>query len=443
MSLVAGVKAPAMLLISFIPMLMIAAAFYAFARADPDCGQAFWWTTRGLGPFIGWILGFWGIAMTLVIAPNIANVAATYFYLLLGLDGAATSGFWLTLGSVVLLVTVTALVARGIELSVRTQYALMALQVGGLIVFATATLIKPLFTNPFGHTPVSAKWFVPTNMRLSELVNGLLIGVFFYTGWDVATSVSEESRDSRRLPAVGAVLCTVVLVLIFTLCAAGAQSYHGSAFLVDNIGDVLSAISADALGDPWDKIVLLAVFTATAAVALSMMVYVTRWTLSMASARALPSIFGQVDPKYRTPFKGTLVLGGILILMRLILAFLSQNLVHDLVPSLALLSAIEYAITAFACVVYFRKRLMKSLRSFLLMGVLPAVGGLILIYVFIRSTLNYCDPANSLSGGWLGIGSIVWVGAGATFLGVVLMLVAWPFQRDFFKRKPESWAGNG
>jgi hypothetical protein len=48
-----------------------------------------------------------------------------------------------------------------------------------------------------------------------------------------------------------------------------------------------------------------------------------------------------------------------------------------------------------------------------------------------------------LSGGWLGIGSIVWVGAGATFLGVVLMLVAWPFQRDFFKRKPESWAGNG
>jgi len=381
--------------------------------------------------------------MALVIAPNIVNVAATYFFLLFGLDGAATSSFWLTLGSVVLLVIVTGLVARGIELSLWTQYVLMALQMGGLIAFAAVTFIKPLFTKQAGYTPLTVGCFLPTNMSLAELVDGLLIGVFFYTGWDVATSVSEESRDPYRLPAFGTVLSAVVLVLVFTFCAAGAQSYHGSQFLVDNIGDVMGAVSADALGHPWDRIVLLAVFAATAAVALSMMVYVTRWTLSMASSRALPSLFGQVDAKYRTPFKGTLVLGGIMVLLRILLAFLNRNLVYDLVPSMALLSAIEYAVTAFACVIYFRKWLMKSVRNLFLMGVLPALGGVVLVFVYIKSILNYLDPANSFSGGWLGIGSIFWLGAGATLLGVIMMMLAWPCMREFFKREPESWQGKG
>jgi len=381
--------------------------------------------------------------MALIITPNIINVATAYFYLLFGLDGAATSNFWLTLGSVVLLVIVIGVVAVGVELSVRMQYMLMALQMGSLVVFAAVTLVKPFFADPAGHTPLSAGWFVPTSLSGPEMVNGLLIGVFFYTGWDVATSISEESKDSHRLPAIGTILCAVVFVLIFTLCAAGAQSYRGSQFLVHNKGDVLSAVSAEALGSPWDKIVVLAVFTATLAVALGTMVYVTRWTLSMAFSKALSSVFSQIDPEHRTPFRGTLILGGTVIGIRILLALLNENLVYDLVPSLALVSAIEYAVAAFACVVYFRKRLTKSVHNLLMMGLFPALGGSTLMYVYIKSAITYWDPANSFSGGWLGVGSIFWVGIGTTFLGGILMLVAWPFERDFFKRSLESWPAEG
>jgi amino acid transporter len=53
-----GVQAPAVLLASFIPMFLIASAFYYMNRADPDCGTSFSWVTRAMGPSLGW-LGGW------------------------------------------------------------------------------------------------------------------------------------------------------------------------------------------------------------------------------------------------------------------------------------------------------------------------------------------------------------------------------------------------
>jgi amino acid transporter len=61
-----GVAAPGVLLASFIPMLLIASAFYFLNRVDPDCGTTFSWVTRAMGPWFGW-MGGWAIAMTGVL----------------------------------------------------------------------------------------------------------------------------------------------------------------------------------------------------------------------------------------------------------------------------------------------------------------------------------------------------------------------------------------
>ena len=57
----AGVQAPAVLLVSFIPMFFIAGAFYYMNKVDQDCGTTFSWVTRTLGPYAGWI-GGWAIS---------------------------------------------------------------------------------------------------------------------------------------------------------------------------------------------------------------------------------------------------------------------------------------------------------------------------------------------------------------------------------------------
>ncbi|MGA8806178.1 MAG: APC family permease, partial [Solirubrobacterales bacterium] len=61
-----GFHAPAVMLVSFIPMLLIAAAYYYMNRADPDCGTSFTWVTRAMGPRLGWLTG-WAIVVTDVI----------------------------------------------------------------------------------------------------------------------------------------------------------------------------------------------------------------------------------------------------------------------------------------------------------------------------------------------------------------------------------------
>src|SRR6478736_9456037 len=45
-----GFHAPAVLIVAFVPMLFIAAAYRYLNRADPDCGTTFTWTTRAFGP---------------------------------------------------------------------------------------------------------------------------------------------------------------------------------------------------------------------------------------------------------------------------------------------------------------------------------------------------------------------------------------------------------
>ena len=66
-----GVYAPGILLVSFIPMLLIASAFNYMNKADQDCGTTFSWVTRAMGPWWGW-QGGWAIAMTGVAPATIA-----------------------------------------------------------------------------------------------------------------------------------------------------------------------------------------------------------------------------------------------------------------------------------------------------------------------------------------------------------------------------------
>ena len=49
-----GTHAPAVLLVSFVPMFCISLAYRALNRVDPDCGTSFAWVTRALGPRLGW-----------------------------------------------------------------------------------------------------------------------------------------------------------------------------------------------------------------------------------------------------------------------------------------------------------------------------------------------------------------------------------------------------
>src|SRR4051794_41799605 len=50
---VVAFHAPAVMIVSFVPMLLIAAAYYYMNRADPACGPSFTPVARAAGPGLG------------------------------------------------------------------------------------------------------------------------------------------------------------------------------------------------------------------------------------------------------------------------------------------------------------------------------------------------------------------------------------------------------
>ena len=51
---IAGEKAPVIMLLAFVPMYLIAVAYRELNEAEPDCGTTFTWAARAFGPWSGW-----------------------------------------------------------------------------------------------------------------------------------------------------------------------------------------------------------------------------------------------------------------------------------------------------------------------------------------------------------------------------------------------------
>src|SRR6202051_3839171 len=102
-----GVHAPAVLLVAFIPMLLVASAYKYFNRADPDAGTSFAWTTRAAGPVTGWMNG-WAIFLAdLIVMASLSDIAAIYTFKLFGFTELGNSKAAIPIGAIIWLALMT------------------------------------------------------------------------------------------------------------------------------------------------------------------------------------------------------------------------------------------------------------------------------------------------------------------------------------------------
>jgi amino acid transporter len=201
---------------------------------------------------------------------------------------------------------------------------------------------------------------------------------------------------------------------------------------------VLSALGTEVFGSPLDKILIIAVLTSAAASTQTTILPTARTSLSMARVKAFPSKFGDIHPRYLTPWFSTVMMGALSIAWYVGLTIASENILYDAIAALGLMIAFYYGLTGFACVIYYRRELLKSAKNFFFIGICPMIGGTILTFLLVRSIIDLSDPANSESGdSWFGLGPPLVIGVGFMILGAILM-VLWGIKHpEFFKRKPE------
>ncbi|WP_329314902.1 APC family permease [Streptomyces sp. NBC_01262] len=430
-----GIYAPGVMFASFVPMLLIASAFYYLNKVDQDCGTTFSWVTRAMGPWAGW-LGGWAIAMTgVLVVGSLADVAVTFTLLAFNLDSWVANDFVRQLLTVLLILVMTAVCVIGIEVSSKVQNILILAQIAFLLIFVVVSLYRVYAgTSAFDSVKPSIEWMNPFGAGGAALTGALLLGVFIYWGWESAVNLTEETEDSATTPGKAAVWSTVVLLVTYVSVGFAVVAYAGTAYLADNADEeefVFALLAGEVMGR-WDWIVLLAVSTSALASTQTTIIPASRTALSMARRRALPAHFAHIHPRFRTPDVSTWWVAGIAIVWYVVVNRISTNALFDSLTALSLLIAFYYALTGVACAVYYRRHLTESVRNFVLIGLGPLVGAGLLTWLLVKSVSDMSDPANSYSGtSWFGLGPPLVIGIGISVAGVVLM-VAWRLMAPAF-----------
>jgi amino acid transporter len=436
-----GVHAPAVLLVAFLPMLLVASAYKYFNRADPDAGTTFAWVTRTFGPSTGWLNG-WAIFLAdVIVMASLADIAAIYTFQLFGFTELGESKAAIIIAAVLWIAIMTWVCYRGIELSARIQQVLLGAEVLILGVFAGVAFVKVFGSHPpSGSIKPSLSWINPFAMNPGDLVVALLLAVFIYWGWDSGVAVNEESEDPAEGPGKAAVVSTILLVVIYVVVSAAAQSFHGVGFLSNeaNQEDILSALGKGVLGEPLNKLLIIAVLTSASASTQTTILPTARTTLSMAHWKAFSNLLGRVHKRYLTPTVSTLGFGLLAIITTVVLLLLSSSILEDSLVSIGFPICFYYGFTGVACGIYYRHELTKSARNFLLLGVGPMIGGLVLFGVGIKAAVYYSDANHVSSAPILGITLPLWLGIGGMILGAVIMIFSRPYFREFFSRKTET-----
>lgn len=451
-----GLKAPAIVLLSFIPMYMIAIAYQELNKAEPDCGTTFTWASRAFGPITGW-LGGWGIIAADVIAmANLAQIAGEYSFTSVGNLGwhsatvLAHSTLWTTVAGATWITAMTYICYRGIDVSARLQHLLLSVELVVLVALSAIALIK-VYTHHAepGSLRPSLSWLWPGNLDFgTSIAPALLITIFIYWGFDTAVACNEETEDPSRTPGRAAVISTFLLLATYALVAVSSIAFAGVGVEgiglgnPDNSEDVFAAIGPALFGHSFlGKIGLLllsaSILVSASASAQTSILPTARTTLSMATCKALPNSFAKIHPRYHTPTVSTIGMGVVSILFYGLFTLISPSLLSALIGSIGLVIAFYYGLTGYACTWYYRKTLTKSLRDFVMRGLLPLLGGVMLTVVFIFGLFQYAkvdwlvDHNHNVT--IFGFGAVAVVGIGSLLLGVVMMLAWWMISPGFFR----------
>ena len=449
-----GLQTPFIVIAAFFPILFVAIGYRELNREDPDCGTTFTWAGRAFGPRTGW-LGGWGIvAADVIVMASLAQIAGQYLFLLFNnqtIGQNATSG-WVLLVGIGWIALMTLICYLGIELSAFSQKILLSIEILMLIVFSVVALVKVGTGNAPGVSiGVAASWFNPLAIpSFSTFVNGLLLMLFIYWGWDTAVSVNEETRDAERVPGQAAVLSTFILLATYVLVTIAAQSFAGIGTKgiglgnPNHQGDVISILGnavfgSHGFGAVLARLLILMVLTSSAASTQTTILPNARTTLSMAAYKALPDAFGRMHRRHLTPTVSTVAMGVVSAALYVVMNFLAKgNVIADSVSALGFFIAFYYGLTGFACVWWYRKNLTKSARNFFMQGLIPFVGGVSLFFAIGWNIWYYWQAVNSYTT-WLlpfsphwRLGG-VWIIGFITFIvGVVIMFVWNAMRPEFF-----------
>jgi amino acid transporter len=425
-----GLWSPSAMIVAFLPMLGVAVGFYWLNRRIPDCGTSYAWISKALHPSLGFFTGWVIIAADVIVMISLAGVAASSTETLFGLTTGnqvlnfAVGAVWIA--------GLTWIVIRGIRISAKMQWALLAAEYVIVMGFSLWAIIDVYANHPAGSHVFRWNWLVPWQAPGggAALLPALLGAIFLYWGWDSAGNVNEETEDSTSVPGLAMVYSTFILLLIYVFATAAIVMYLPPHIAGDtNNADILTTMSQRIGGNgKWWYLMVLAVVSSAASSTQTTILPTARVTFSMARDRIIPKLFAAVHHKYLTPWFSSLVMGLVSIIVYAISVYASGGLgsaITNAILAIGLQIAFYYGLTGIAATWYYRRLLFKSWTTLIFAGLFPLAGGLGFFYIFYEAAATLTVAQ-------------FWTGIGAMLIGVPLLIWSWFHNPSFYRQRTET-----
>ncbi len=307
----AGGSFPLSIALAMVASLLLAVGIGQLAIRLPSAGGFYTYISRGLGPSLGFLAGWISIPAYLLFLP--LNLLAFGY----GLEQASSGSLPWWIGAVVLAVVMGLLTFLGVRLSMRTLVVLGAIEV---LVFTVLSIF--LIANPADGNTLAA--FTPAQWGerggISGILVGAVIGVLFFTGFESAVLLAEESRNPRKIIQPVLLLAVVLIGIFFVLASYAGLAGYGfnrigtvtdpKSYLGDQSGSPWFTLGAQVWGKDGQYIVQLVVLNSLIANFGAGYTALSRVVFAMGRSGALPKVFGRVNQRFRTPTLA-LLLGGL------------------------------------------------------------------------------------------------------------------------------------
>ena len=338
---------PAMMLSFVVAGLacVFAALCYAeFASMVPVAGSAYTYAYATLGELLAWIIG-WDLVLEYGIgAAFVANGWSGYFRELISMFGlqiptALTSapfdfdlqtglllrtGTLFDLPAVLICVVITAILVKGIRESASFNAAMVITKVV-IVLFVIAVgafYVNPANWHPFApHGYTGLSFFGKTIWGQQNaagkplgMLAGAAISFIAYIGFDSVSTHAEEARNPRRDVPIGIIASLLICTVLYCAVSAILTGMVPSSEL-ETRAPVAAAFRQ--VGLSWARYIISAgALAGITSVLLVLMLSQPRVLLAMARDRLLPpGFFGAVHPRFRTPWKSTMLTGFVVCLM--------------------------------------------------------------------------------------------------------------------------------
>lgn len=361
----AGQAAGPAVTISFI-IAAIGCAFaglcYAeFAAMIPIAGSAYAYSYVTMGELVAWIIG-WALIMEYALGAATVSIAwSEYLNTLLGgripyewshspfesftdASGVLHQGI-LNAPALIILLLLTLLLIKGTQESAMVNAIIVFIKVAIVLIFI---VVGWGFINPDNHTP----YMIPEGTEAFKdqagktiadysgvfrhgwggVLGGAAIVFFAFIGFDAVSTAAQEAKNPARdmpIGILGSLAVCTILYILFGHVLTGVAPWTD---FVDPVkgreASVAYAISTYMTGYGWlATAVTVAILAGFSSVILVMLMGQSRIFYTMSGDGLIPKAFGDLHPKYKTPYKANWIL---LIFVGAFAAFVPGHVAGDL-----------------------------------------------------------------------------------------------------------------